>query len=110
MKQIDDTAWAIALPPADGSLMIVALAECPFKLVYELIGKLNQQANAASPLAANAAQEFLLTATELRLIIAALGNMPFNQVHSLVAELHRQMQELQSEPSRGLRAIRKNCA
>ena len=95
MMAADELQFNISWRPEDGNLMIEALAECPFKLVYELIGKLNRQANSLLPPAGAgvAPQDLILTAAELKLLIHALGNLPFNRVHLLVHDLHRQMQK-----------------
>lgn len=94
MTAAEDLRFSISWRQEDGSLMIEALAECPFKLVYELIGKLNRQANSLLSRAGEhaAPQDLELSAAELKLLINALGNLPFNRVHLLVHELHRQMQ------------------
>jgi hypothetical protein len=78
----------------EGGLLLEALAELPFKTVFELIGKLNQQANElfAPGCAQHERQRFVLTEAELALAIKALGNMPYHRVHELLADLHRQIQ------------------
>lgn len=93
MKFGEEVMLTVALRPEEGNLIIEALAECPFKQVYELIGKLNRQANAGRSACAGAAQDFLFTPAEMKLTITALGNLPFSRVHALMGELHRQMQE-----------------
>ena len=81
----------IVLTAEQGNLVIAALAECPFKLVYELIGKLNRQANDAGGRAAAGKYACLLTADELKLVLNALGNLPYHQVHALVHALQLQL-------------------
>ncbi|MFJ3047913.1 hypothetical protein ACIPEN_18955 [Herbaspirillum chlorophenolicum] len=81
----------IVLTAEQGNLVIAALAECPFKLVYELIGKLNRQANDAGGRAAAGKYACLLTADELKLVLNALGNLPYHQVHALVHALQLQV-------------------
>ena len=93
MKSGEEAMLTVALRPEEGNLIIEALAECPFKQVYELIGKLNRQANAGRNTEARAAQDFVFTLAEMKLTIAALGSLPFSRVHVLMGELHRQMQE-----------------
>jgi hypothetical protein len=101
----DKAGFAVNLRREEGNLLISALAECPFKLVYELIGRLNQQANAKAAQRSDgsddnagddndddAAQEFLLTAAELKLAITALGNLPFTRVHALIQNMQAQIQ------------------
>jgi hypothetical protein len=92
MTGADSSVFAVNLRREEGNLMVSALAECPFKLVYELIGRLNAQANAKHNDDSDAAQEFLLTAAELKLAVAALGNLPFNRVHALIQNLQTQIQ------------------
>jgi len=79
---------------AQGNFIMEALAERPFKEVFELIGHLNQQALKA--FAANSDEEatgyFELTAAQVRLILETLGEMPFNRVHRLLQNMHQQIQ------------------
>jgi len=83
----------IRLSLRDGGIVMEALAEYPFKLVFELIGKLNQQANEQSASAIDETQEceFSLTSDELSLIVKALGEMPYNRVHGLLTNLQAQI-------------------
>ncbi len=78
----------------EGNLLLEALAECPFKSVFELIGKLNQQANNLflPGIAQKERQKFTFTESELSLSIRALGNMPYQRVHKLLAALNQQIQ------------------
>jgi hypothetical protein len=84
----------IQLNMQEGNLLLEALAECPFKLVFELIGKLNQQANElfAPGTAQQERQQFIFTEPELSFSIKALGNLPYHRVHELLADLNRQIQ------------------
>ncbi|SFA98829.1 hypothetical protein SAMN04515620_11123 [Collimonas sp. OK607] len=82
----------IVLTAEQGNLVIAALAECPFKLVYELIGKLNRQANDVDGQAIADKYPCALTADELKLVLHALGNLPYHQVHALVHVLQQQLQ------------------
>ena len=86
---------SIFLSVQEGSLILAALAEQPFKNVYELIGNINKQANEAvvNTMIANSDASFALTRKELEFIIMALGNMPFNQVYGLLQKLNQQMYE-----------------
>lgn len=81
----------LSLTSEQGNLVITALAECPFKLVYELIGKLNRQANAASR--SSDSYVCVVDAAELKLILDALSQLPYFQVHALVHELQAQLQQ-----------------
>ena len=85
-----DTRQGISLhlTLAQGDLMLEALAERPFKQVYELIGKLHQQAAGADPQQVH----FVLTHAQLRLTLAALGDLPFNRVQRLLHTLHAQVE------------------
>ena len=77
----------------DGKMVFEALAELPFKYVYELIGKLNRQAN-QSVGSADVAEAFnghSLSIQEIALMINALGQMPFNRVHRLLNNLNGQI-------------------
>ncbi|MBS0496780.1 MAG: hypothetical protein JSR51_03910 [Proteobacteria bacterium] len=84
----------IRLNVQEGGLLLEALAELPFKSVFELIGKLNQQAHElfAPGCAQHERQRFVLTESELALTIKALGNLPYHRVHELLADLNRQIQ------------------
>lgn len=77
--------------------MLEALAERPFKQVFELIGHLNQQA--AAQFDANATADscgiFVLSSNQLRLTIEALGELPYNRVARLLQQLHQQLHEAQ---------------
>ena len=85
-------AYAISLALAEAQLVFEALAELPFKRVYELIGRLNRMANevAAQGGDASARQDYRLDAAELELVVYALSQMPFSRVHALVASLNEQ--------------------
>ncbi|MRW89712.1 hypothetical protein GJ699_06930 [Duganella sp. FT80W] len=73
---------------AQGDLILQGLAERPFKQVYELIGKLHQQAAGADP----EQVAFELTHAELRLVLEVLGELPFNRVQRLLHSLHAQIE------------------
>ncbi len=87
--------YHIALETDDGCLIVEALAERPFKEVFELIGKLNRQANANAYCAEEGDQPhlFAFTARELALTLKALAALPFNRVAALVSDLNFQMQQ-----------------
>lgn len=78
-----------------GNLILEALAERPFKQVFELIGQLNQQAATQFEVGAdtNTLGNFVLSAAQLRLVIEALGELPYNRVSRLLQQLHQQLQE-----------------
>lgn len=84
----------ISLNLEEGNLLLEALAECPFKSVFELIGKLNHQANQLF-VAGTSPQErrqFIFTEAELSFSVKALGNMPFHRVHKLLEGLNLQIE------------------
>lgn len=84
----------IHLNLAEGNLLLEALVECPFKSVFELIGRLNQQANEVfvSGIAQEERRPFAFTESELALSVKALGNLPYHRVHKLLTALNQQIQ------------------
>ena len=90
----------IHLSLQEGNLLLEALAELPFKSVFELIGKLNQQANElfAPGISPEERQRFVFIEAELSLAIKALGNLPYHRVHALLSSLHQQIQAQLSNP------------
>ena len=84
---------SLSLTLAEGDLIVEALAERPFKQVFELIGVLHRQAAGA----AAAQVDFVLTHAQLRLALDALGEMPFNRVQRLLHGLHGQIQAWRQE-------------
>jgi hypothetical protein len=85
-------AYAISLVLAEAQLVFEALAELPFKQVYELIGRLNRQANELAVQGGDVAarQVYRLDAAEFALVLRALGELPFSRVHDLLASLNEQ--------------------
>lgn len=94
-----DRILSIELYLEEGNLLLTALAECPFKTVFELIGKLNQQAQLHCSEVANRSRRIPFTFTEQEMVLAikALGKLPYEHVHQLLANLNRQM-ERQIQP------------
>lgn len=92
---MDERAFEISLTAAEGRTVFEALAEQPFKHVFELIGNINKQANKAPDLSDKDAPPptYTVTGKELSLIVHALGSMPFERVHKLIANLNQQIQE-----------------
>jgi hypothetical protein len=88
-----DRILSIHLTLEEGNLLLEALAELPFKTVFELIGKLNHQANESFADGGddNQRQKFLFTEIEMALTIKALGEIPYNRVHFLLANLNKQI-------------------
>lgn len=90
MNTTSHRVLSIGLSIDEGKLVLEALAECPFKHVYELIGTLNRQANECYA-GESARQDFSFSEHELSLTIRALGELPFTRVHALMEHLNRQM-------------------
>jgi len=95
MENPAQKAFQIHLNVNDGKIIFEALAELPFKYVYDLIGKLNRQANEniSGECDGFAPLRHTLGLQEIGLIIKALGGMPFNRVHRLVDNLSAQIQQ-----------------
>jgi hypothetical protein len=85
----------ISLNLDEGRIVFEALAEMPFKNVYELIGQLNNQTNehAANGLEEGVPLAFTLTHGQVNLMLRALSEMPFKRVCSLLENLNQQLQE-----------------
>ena len=88
-----ERTFTISLNLEEGNVLLEALAECPFKSVFELIGKLNQQANqlfvpGTSP---QERRQFIFTEAELSCSLNALENMPYHRVHKLLEDLNGQI-------------------
>lgn len=81
----------------ESSLLLEALIECPFKLVFELIGRLNQQAQQfyQPHVATGDIKLFALSSAEISCCIKALGNFPFNRVNLLLGNIQKQLQTQQ---------------
>jgi len=84
----------LSLTLPESSLVLEALIECPFKSVFELIGKLNHQAQQfyRSDAAANEKKLFVLAPDEISYCVNALGNLPFTRVNLLLNNIQRQLQ------------------
>jgi hypothetical protein len=80
---------SLAFDGEQGRLVIEALAECPFKTVFELIGRLNRQANAAA--AQGVVQQFAFSRDELALLLASLARLPYQRVHQLMRHIEQQL-------------------
>ena len=84
----------LSLTLEESRLILEALVERPFKQVFEVIGKLNHQAqqfysSAAAEL--DQRQLFFLTRDEFHCCVTALGDLPYNRVQPLLAQLHAQL-------------------
>lgn len=95
MSSRAEKEFTICLKISEGKLVFEALAELPFKYVYDLIGKLNSQANrsAMNGSGASVRHTYTFSKEELELTIRALGAMPFNRVHALISNLNDQIRE-----------------
>ncbi|MGO0793184.1 hypothetical protein ACTOWA_25280 [Herbaspirillum seropedicae] len=95
MSTPDQAGVASSLPLSftvdQGRLLMSALAELPFKRVFELIGKLNASAQAPAGVATGLRASF--TTAELALALEALGQLPYVQVHALIDELQAQVHQ-----------------
>ncbi len=74
----------------DGRTVVEALAELPFKYVFDLIGSINRQANEAVAKSCDedAVHKYAFSRQEFELIVKALGNLPFNCVHTVLENLN----------------------
>lgn len=81
------------------SLILEALVEQPFKLVFEIIGQLNHQAQLFYQEDADrtAPALFVINAADFSICIKALGELPYNRVCQLVNYLHQQLQAQQAD-------------
>lgn len=81
------------------SLILEALVEQPFKLVFEIIGQLNHQAQPFYQEGADrtAPALFVINAADFSICIKALGELPYNRVCQLVNYLHQQLQAQQAD-------------
>jgi 23S rRNA maturation mini-RNase III len=86
-------ALTLSLGADQGALVIEALAELPFKDVFDLIGRLNRQANEAAAGAAGAVdvQAYRVSVPDLQLIVGALRLLPYHRVHLLMDALEEQV-------------------
>lgn len=97
-----DRLLTIDLTLEEGNLILEALAECPFKSVFELIGQLNQQANHVFVATTDCEkkQAFMFSEHDLSLTIKALGGLSYNRVNGLLVNLNQQIKtQLSGQPS-----------
>jgi hypothetical protein len=89
---MDEKAFVISLTVDEGRTVFEALAEQPFKYVFELIGNINNQANEAIDRSdKDTPTTYTFTGQELKLIVQALAKMPFEQVYGLITSLNGQI-------------------
>lgn len=74
---------------SEGKLIFKALVELPFKLVFELIGNINQQTNAQQR--NNESDEIVLKLNkrEIEIIKEALVEQPFKMVFSIFEKISK---------------------
>ncbi|SEN77299.1 hypothetical protein SAMN05428959_10354 [Duganella sp. CF517] len=85
----------IALRDDEGRLVIEALAELPFKTVFELIGDLNRQAVDGAGPAGAGGRRYQVDRDSLELMLRALAQLPYERVHRLLAALRLQLTQPQ---------------
>lgn len=87
---------SIELSLQEAQLVFKSLAELPFKLVYELIGKINKQSNSLIITGGKSNQNIRieLTNQEFNRIVKALEKQPFTTVHKLIEKLNSQCKEV----------------
>ena len=95
MTDLAQNGFSINLNMAEGRIIFQALAELPFKYVYELIGNINHQANASTANDGDAQhlRLHMLSLPEMQLMIRALEELPFKRVNNLVIKLNEQIRE-----------------
>ncbi len=95
MGNSDKNILTIHLNINEGKIVFEALAELPFKYVFDLIGRLNKQVNES--VIDEGDEEALcahtLSRQELNMVIRALGEMQFNRVHALLENLNAQIKK-----------------
>ena len=77
----------IKITIGEGKVIFKSLSELPFKEVFELIGKLNQQTNSQKVYHDSEEIIFNLTKTELEIIKKALSGQPFYQVSGIMEKV-----------------------
>jgi len=94
MTESNTRALHLYLTLEQSSLILEALVEQPFKVVFEIIGQLNHQAQQFYRADAehNAPALFVIDAADFSLCIKSLGELPYNRVCNLVNNLHQQLQ------------------
>ncbi len=82
-----DAGIVFTLTAGEGQMVIEALAEGPFKTVFELIGRINRQANLDN---GEDGCRLLWSRADQALVIGALVKLPYHRVHQLLAKLEQQ--------------------
>ncbi|MCG8697412.1 MAG: hypothetical protein MI922_05110 [Bacteroidales bacterium] len=77
--------YELKLTVDEGKLIFMALTELPFKLVFELIGKLNRQSNNQKN--SDDTITLLLKRSDLEIIFEALSKQPYDKVHELMSKI-----------------------
>lgn len=94
IRKMTERIVSVKITLEEGNLILTALAEYPFKTVFELIGKLNQQAHHqfAEATDKTVQKPFMFTEQEMLLTIKALGKLPYEHVHQLLDKLNTEME------------------
>jgi hypothetical protein len=90
---MNEETISLELTREESGVIVQALAECPFKLVFELIGKINHQAQPLykQELEISSTVIFSLSPAEFSCCLKALGDLPYNRVHFLLNNLKAQL-------------------
>src|SRR5690606_21942447 len=84
--------YAVALTADEGSLIVQALAERPFKDVFALVASLNRQANGFAG-GDGGRHDYTMNAADLALAVRAPGALPFDRVCGVIAALSAQIRQ-----------------
>jgi hypothetical protein len=79
--------FSLKITIGEGKVIFKSLSELPFKEVFELIGKLNQQTISQKVYHDSEEIIFTLTKTELEIIKKALSGQPFYQVSGIMEKV-----------------------
>ena len=74
----------------EGKIIFKALTDLPFKTVYELIGKLNEQSNKenTNQYSDEMKMTLKLTKKDLGIITEALSKQPFKTVYGIIEKIY----------------------
>lgn len=93
MTVLQEKEIGLILSIEEGKIIIEALAELPFRHVFELIGKINSQANKknSSDLSYEKSKEYRVNMEDVEIMVTALGHMPFIKVENIMGKLGKQI-------------------
>lgn len=85
------SAIVVAMDRRESGMLLAALAELPFKKVYQLIGNLNAQAHAqfGDRSAPGDALPFRFEPVEWEFCLGVLQSLPYRDVHRLLERIGR---------------------